>query len=81
MTRVAADITRLPDEPGGMMRYGIPAHGLPRDVMSAEIARASGRSTTCGLLSVPPETDAGRYERSAYVHAMRAANAGAYNPW
>jgi dihydroorotate dehydrogenase (fumarate) len=34
-----------------------------------------------GLLSVPPETDADGYERSAYVHAMRAANAGAYNPW
>jgi dihydroorotate dehydrogenase (fumarate) len=34
-----------------------------------------------GLLSVPPETDASGYERSAYVHAMRAANAGAYNPW
>jgi len=34
-----------------------------------------------GLLSVPADTDAGGYERSAYVHAMRAANAGAYNPW
>jgi NADPH-dependent glutamate synthase beta subunit-like oxidoreductase len=27
------------DEPGGMMRYGIPAYRLPRDVLSAEIAR------------------------------------------
>jgi NADPH-dependent glutamate synthase beta subunit-like oxidoreductase len=26
-------------EPGGMMRYGIPAYRLPRDVLAAEIAR------------------------------------------
>jgi NADPH-dependent glutamate synthase beta subunit-like oxidoreductase len=28
-------------EPGGMMRYGIPAYRLPRDVLSAEIERIS----------------------------------------
>ncbi|RSM68093.1 glutamate synthase [Actinoplanes sp. ATCC 53533] len=28
-------------EPGGMMRYGIPAYRLPRDVLAAEIARLS----------------------------------------
>ncbi len=27
------------EEPGGMMRYGIPAYRLPRDVLAAEIAR------------------------------------------
>ncbi|PWU54878.1 glutamate synthase [Micromonospora globispora] len=27
------------EEPGGMMRYGIPAYRLPRDVLDAEIAR------------------------------------------
>jgi NADPH-dependent glutamate synthase beta subunit-like oxidoreductase len=27
------------DEPGGMMRYGIPAYRLPRDVLDCEIAR------------------------------------------
>jgi NADPH-dependent glutamate synthase beta subunit-like oxidoreductase len=27
------------DQPGGMMRYGIPAYRLPRDVLDAEIAR------------------------------------------
>ncbi|MEU4424762.1 NAD(P)-binding protein [Actinoplanes sp. NPDC024001] len=27
------------DEPGGMMRYGIPAYRLPREVLGAEIAR------------------------------------------
>jgi dihydroorotate dehydrogenase (fumarate) len=34
-----------------------------------------------GLLAVPREADAAAYERSSYVTAMRAANAGAYNPW
>ncbi|HEX7526676.1 MAG TPA: FAD-dependent oxidoreductase, partial [Gaiellaceae bacterium] len=27
------------DEPGGMMRYGIPAYRLPRDILDGEIAR------------------------------------------
>ncbi|MBV9195901.1 MAG: dihydroorotate dehydrogenase-like protein, partial [Solirubrobacterales bacterium] len=34
-----------------------------------------------GLLAVPAETDPAAYERAGYVSAMRAANAGAYNPW
>jgi dihydroorotate dehydrogenase (fumarate) len=34
-----------------------------------------------GLLAVPAEADAAAYERAGYVRAMRAANAGAYNPW
>ena len=34
-----------------------------------------------GLLAVPPDADAAAYERSSYVTAMRAANAGAYTPW
>jgi NADPH-dependent glutamate synthase beta subunit-like oxidoreductase len=36
-------------EPGGMMRYGIPAYRLPRDVMAAELARieALGVRMTC----------------------------------
>jgi dihydroorotate dehydrogenase (fumarate) len=34
-----------------------------------------------GLLSVPSDTDAAEYERAGYVNAMRAANAGTYNPW
>ncbi len=33
------------------------------------------------LLAVAPEADAAAYERAYYVTAMRAANAGAYNPW
>ena len=37
-------------EPGGMMRYGIPAYRLPREVLAAEIARigALGVTITCG---------------------------------
>ena len=37
-------------EPGGMMRYGIPAYRLPRDVLAAEIDRiaALGVTITCG---------------------------------
>jgi dihydroorotate dehydrogenase (fumarate) len=34
-----------------------------------------------GLLSVPATADKAAYERAGYVTAMRAANAGAYNPW
>jgi NADPH-dependent glutamate synthase beta subunit-like oxidoreductase len=36
-------------EPGGMMRYGIPAYRLPRDVLAAEIGRieAMGVRITC----------------------------------
>ena len=34
-----------------------------------------------GLLSVPAIADQAAYERAGYVTAMRAANAGAYNPW
>jgi NADPH-dependent glutamate synthase beta subunit-like oxidoreductase len=38
------------EEPGGMMRYGIPAYRLPRDVLDGEIARiaALGVRITCG---------------------------------
>jgi dihydroorotate dehydrogenase (fumarate) len=34
-----------------------------------------------GLLAVPTAADPAAHERAAYVTAMRAANAGAYNPW
>jgi dihydroorotate dehydrogenase (fumarate) len=34
-----------------------------------------------GLLAVSHDVDAAEYERSSYVTAMRAANAGAYTPW
>jgi dihydroorotate dehydrogenase (fumarate) len=34
-----------------------------------------------GMLAVPAGADRAAYERAGYVTAMRAANAGAYNPW
>ncbi len=34
------------DQPGGMMRYGIPAYRLPRDVIDAEIARVAAYGVT-----------------------------------
>jgi dihydroorotate dehydrogenase (fumarate) len=34
-----------------------------------------------GLLSAPGVADQAEYQRSGYVAAMRAANAGAYAPW
>jgi NADPH-dependent glutamate synthase beta subunit-like oxidoreductase len=33
------EVRDLSPEPGGMMRYGIPAYRLPRDVLAAELAR------------------------------------------
>ncbi len=38
------------DEPGGMMRYGIPNYRLPRDVLDAEVQRIAslGVELTCG---------------------------------
>ncbi len=35
----AVEIRDAGGEPGGMMRYGIPAYRMPRDVLDAEIAR------------------------------------------
>ncbi len=34
-----------------------------------------------GMLAVPPDTDAADYQRSGYVNALSAANAGVYGPW
>jgi NADPH-dependent glutamate synthase beta subunit-like oxidoreductase len=44
------EIRDLSPEPGGMMRYGIPAYRLPRDVLAGELARieALGVTVTCG---------------------------------
>ncbi len=39
------------DEPGGMMRYGIPEYRLPRDILAAEInvVRDMGAELKCGV--------------------------------
>jgi NADPH-dependent glutamate synthase beta subunit-like oxidoreductase len=44
------EIADAGEAPGGMMRYGIPAYRLPRDVLDGEIARieALGVRITCG---------------------------------
>jgi NADPH-dependent glutamate synthase beta subunit-like oxidoreductase len=53
-------------EPGGMMRYGIPAYRLPRDVLAGEIARieALGVTITCGHLvsDLSAERRAGNFD-------------------
>jgi NADPH-dependent glutamate synthase beta subunit-like oxidoreductase len=54
------------DEPGGMMRYGIPAYRLPRDVLATELARieALGVRMTCGhrVTDLAAEQAAGRFD-------------------
>ena len=39
------------DEPGGMMRYGIPEYRLPRDILDAEIARVVDMGVTIRMKS------------------------------
>ncbi|KAE8763513.1 NAD(P)-binding protein [Georgenia thermotolerans] len=76
------------DRPGGMMRYGIPAYRLPREVLDGEIARivAMGVRLELGTRvgSVEPELAEGRFDavlvavgaqlgKRAYVPAGEAA--------
>jgi NADPH-dependent glutamate synthase beta subunit-like oxidoreductase len=53
-------------EPGGMMRYGIPAYRLPRDVLDAEIGRiaALGVRMVCNhrVEDLAAERDAGGFD-------------------
>ncbi len=53
-------------EPGGMMRYGIPAYRLPRDVLAGELARieALGVRITCGhrVTDLAAEQATGRFD-------------------
>jgi NADPH-dependent glutamate synthase beta subunit-like oxidoreductase len=53
-------------EPGGMMRYGIPAYRLPRDVLAGELARieALGVQMTCGhrVTDLAAERATGRFD-------------------
>ena len=57
-------------EPGGMMRYGIPAYRLPRDVLAGELARieALGVRITCGhrVTDLAAEQATGRFD-AAFV--------------
>jgi NADPH-dependent glutamate synthase beta subunit-like oxidoreductase len=53
-------------EPGGMMRYGIPAYRLPRDVLSGELDRieALGVQMSCGqrVDNLVSEREEGRFD-------------------
>jgi NADPH-dependent glutamate synthase beta subunit-like oxidoreductase len=53
-------------EPGGMMRYGIPAYRLPRDVLDAEVARIerAGVRLTTGhrVVDLLAERDEGSFD-------------------
>ena len=53
-------------EPGGMMRYGIPAYRLPREVLAGEISRiqALGVRITCGhrVTDLAAERREGRFD-------------------
>ncbi|MCB0881416.1 MAG: NAD(P)-binding protein [Thermoleophilia bacterium] len=51
--------------PGGMMRYGIPAYRLPRDIMDAEIARIADMGV--------------RFEQNARVEDLEAALADGFD--
>jgi NADPH-dependent glutamate synthase beta subunit-like oxidoreductase len=46
------------DEPGGMMRYGIPAYRLPRDILDLEIARLVAMGVTLELNAEVRDLDA-----------------------
>jgi len=54
------------DEPGGMMRYGIPAYRLPRDILDGELERikAYGVEFTCGhrVEDLAVERDEGHFD-------------------
>ena len=53
-------------DPGGMMRYGIPAYRMPRDVLDGEVARiaALGVRITCGhrVEDLVAERDEGSFD-------------------
>jgi NADPH-dependent glutamate synthase beta subunit-like oxidoreductase len=58
------------EQPGGMMRYGIPAYRMPRDILDCEIARISalGVRITCGhrVADLDAERREGRFD-AAFV--------------
>ena len=66
-----------------LLRHGPKYAGELLDGLTGWMARKGFGSLdeVRGLLSVPAGADQAAYERAGYVTAMRAANAGAYNPW
>jgi 2-oxoacid:acceptor oxidoreductase delta subunit (pyruvate/2-ketoisovalerate family) len=59
-------------EPGGMMRYGIPAYRLPRDVLDAEVARIVDLGVTLELRTPVTDVPAALREFDAVFLAVGA---------
>jgi len=74
----AVEIREATEEPGGMMRWGIPAYRLPRDVVREEIARitAMGATITCGqkVEDVLAEKQRGGFDAVFLAVGAQAAN-------
>jgi 2-oxoacid:acceptor oxidoreductase delta subunit (pyruvate/2-ketoisovalerate family) len=60
------------DAPGGMMRYGIPAYRLPRDVLDAEIARVLDLGVALELSTPVTDVSAALREFDAVFLAVGA---------
>ncbi len=74
----AVEVREATEEPGGMMRWGIPAYRLPRDVVHEEIARitAMGATITCGekVEDVLAEKQKGGFDAVFLAVGAQAAN-------
>jgi formate dehydrogenase (NADP+) beta subunit len=74
----SVEVREATEEPGGMMRWGIPAYRLPRDVVREEIARitAMGVRVTCGqkVEDVLAEKERGGFDAVFLAVGAQAAN-------
>ena len=74
----AVEVREATEEPGGMMRWGIPAYRLPRDVVHEEIARiaAMGATIACGrkVEDVLAEKQKGGFDAVFLAVGAQAAN-------
>ena len=74
----AVEVREATEEPGGMMRWGIPEYRLPRDVVHEEIARitAMGVKITCGqkVEDVLAEKQKGGFDAVFLAVGAQAAN-------
>ena len=87
---VAADVVRyllagadVVMSTSALLRHGPSYAAELLDGLTAWMARKgfAALDDVRGLLAVPAAADRAAHERAGYVTAMRAANAGAYNPW
>ncbi len=74
----AVEVREATEEPGGMMRWGIPAYRLPRDVVREEIARitAMGVTIACArkVEDVLAEKRSGGFDAVFLAVGAQAAN-------